>query len=93
MAFKYLNQCHYPGCRHLGIAVGIGRSQVTRDSPLTDRHSLYLSYSYGYNLIPKYATAKDPNEERIDNVLRLKMSSRSKDPELPVNARIRVGRA
>ena len=41
----------------------------------------------------KYAMAKDPNEERIDTVLRLKRSSKSKDPELLVKASIRVGMA
>ena len=41
----------------------------------------------------KYARAKDPNEERMENVLRLKRSSKSKLPELPVKASIRVGRA
>ena len=41
----------------------------------------------------KFAYAKEPNEERIDTVLRLKRSSKSKLPELPVKARMRVGRA
>ena len=41
----------------------------------------------------KFAIAKDPNEERMETVLRLKRSSKSKLPELHVKARIRVGKA
>ena len=41
----------------------------------------------------KFAIAKDPNEERIETVLRFKRSSRSNVPALSVNASIRVGTA